>query len=267
MGGNGVRYADLDIDAGTHFVPIRAFHPETGSGGLLVWAHGGSWVTGSLDQWHEATAELACVSGWTVISVGYRLAPLHHHPAQLDDVLTVLAWAEANHDRESPLLAVGGDSAGGTIAACAALVRRDRGMPLTAQVLAYPPFDPTCGAPSYQRDPTAFPSPQILRSAWRSYLGDSVPMERGGERLYATPLEAERLDGLPPAIIAVGELDPVIDDVTAYARALDEAGNDVTLRVFPGTSHAAFLSPCSELRRWLGDALRDHIGYHDEEAS
>ncbi|GIH72585.1 alpha/beta hydrolase [Sphaerimonospora thailandensis] len=261
MGGDGVRCADLAIDAGTHFIPIRIFQPEAGSGGLLVWAHGGSWITGSLDQWHGATTEFACVSGWTVISVGYRLAPQHRHPAQLDDVLAALAWAEANDDGESPLLAVGGDSAGGTIAACAALVRRDRGMPLAAQVLAYPPFDPQCRAPSYRRDPTAFPSAQLLRSAWQSYRGDSIPMERSGERLYATPLEAERLDDLPPAIIAVGELDPVIDDVTAYARALHEAGNDVTLQVFPDTFHAAFLSPYSDMRRWLGNALHDHISH------
>ncbi|MEU8193130.1 alpha/beta hydrolase fold domain-containing protein [Microbispora amethystogenes] len=121
--GDGVWCRSFDLDAGTHFVPVRVFQPDEGSRGLLVWAHGGSWHMGSVEQWHLATEELACVSRWTVISVGYRLAPQHRHPAQLDDVLTALAWAEASFGEENGPLAVGGDSAGGTIAACRSLRR------------------------------------------------------------------------------------------------------------------------------------------------
>ena len=139
-------------------------------------------------------------------------------------------------------------------------------IPLAAQVLAHPPLDPACEAPSYTRRPDAFPSARDLRQAWRVYRGGTGTAVRDGERLYSTPLEAGRLDGLAPALVAVGELDPVADDVTAYARSLRAAGNEVRLGIFPRTPHAAFLTAAtgfgpqdSPLRTWLGTALRDHL--------
>ena len=241
------------------------YRPDAAPYGWLVWAHGGSWQGGSVERWHGPVTHLARVSGCTVVSTGYRLAPRYRHPAQLDDVLTAVAWASEQADRGEPV-AVGGDSAGGTVAACAALARRDRGEPLAAQVLAYPPLDPACEAPSYTRRPDAFPSARDLRQAWRVYRGGTGTAVRDGERLYSTPLEAGRLDGLAPALVAVGELDPVADDVTAYARSLRAAGNEVRLGIFPRTPHAAFLTAAtgfgpqdSPLRTWLGTALRDHL--------
>lgn len=259
-------WACHQVDAGTHAVPVRVYRPGPASYGWLVWAHGGSWHGGSLEHWHGPISDLARVSGCTVVSTGYRLAPRYQHPDQLDDILTTLAWAGEQSDAGEPVT-VGGDSAGGTIAACAALVLRDRKEPLAAQVLAYPPFDPACAAPSYTRLPGAFPAAPDLRSAWRMYRGDTGKgVTRNGERLHSTPLEADRFDGLAPAILAVGELDPVIDDVTGYARRLREAGNEVRLQVFPRTPHAAFLASFHgageqgpTLRNWLGTALRDEL--------
>jgi acetyl esterase len=246
---------------------VRVYRPEPDRYGWLVWAPGGSWQTASVEHWHETSADLARVFGGTVVSVGYRPAPRHQHPAQLEDVLTVMDWArqQACHEGEFGALSVGGDSAGGTLAAAAALVWRDRGELLAAQVLAYPPLDPECAAPSYTRLPDAFPSAPRMRAAWRMYRGEKPVVHLRGERMYSTPLEAGRFDGLAPAILAVGELDPVVDDVIAYARRLSEEGNEVTLRVFPDTPHAAILSDAipseggPSVRRWLGTVLRAHL--------
>ncbi|TDD83189.1 alpha/beta hydrolase fold domain-containing protein [Actinomadura rubrisoli] len=260
-----VGWEPADVPAGTHTVPVRIYRPGPDRRGWLVWAPGGSWQAGSVESWHETGAALARYSECTVVTVGYRLAPRHRHPAQLEDVLTVLDWAQG---QDGDATAVGGDSAGGTLAAAAALVRRDRGEHLAAQVLAYPPLDPSCAAPSYTRLPGAFPSAPHLRAAWRLYRGDPRSDRSDGERLYSTPLEADRFDRLAPAVLAVGELDPVIDDVTAYARRLRAAGGEVTLRTFPGTPHAAVLGDSApagggpSLRQWLGVALRARMVRH-----
>lgn len=140
---------------GTPPVPVQVFRPEGRTpAGLLVWAHGGSWQHGSATQWRPATAALAAHSGWSVISVDYRLAPRHRHPSAVRDVLTALTWAHEQAQRNPAAepgrpaaagrpVAVGGDSAGGTLAACAALAARDRGAAPVAQVLAYPPSSPS----------------------------------------------------------------------------------------------------------------------------
>ena len=252
------------LDAGTHRIPVRIYRPGPRSYGWLVWAHGGSWQAGSVEHWHGPVTDLARTSGCTVVSTGYRLAPGYRHPAQLEDVLTVLSWAGEQAADGEPL-AVGGDSAGGTVAACAALARRDRDQPLAAQVLAYPPLDPDCAAASYTSARGAFPAAEDLRLAWETYRGGVETAVRGGTPLYSTPLTAERLGGLAPAVLAVGELDPVRDDVTADARLLREAGNAVRLKTFPDTPHAAFLAAGGPgagnpgLRRWLGTALREQL--------
>ncbi|RSN11699.1 esterase [Nonomuraea sp. WAC 01424] len=237
-------------------VPARVHRPAARPpAGLLVWAHGGSWQRGSAADWHDATAALAAWSGWTVISVDYRLAPRHRHPAAVQDVLTALGWARGQS--AGLPLAVGGDSAGGTIAAGAALAARDRGLPLAAQVLAYPPFDPACAAPSYHRSPSAFPQAAALRRAWRARLGDGPAAVRDadGTRLYATHWQAPTLAGLAPAVLAVGRDDPVHDDVEAYAHRLREDGVPVRLLRPPGAVHGDVLRPDRPLLHSLARAL------------
>ncbi|WP_345572345.1 alpha/beta hydrolase [Nonomuraea rosea] len=238
-------------------VPARVYLPEgRRPDGVLVWAHGGSWQRGSAAEWHDATAALATRSGWTVISVDYRLAPRHRHPSAVQDVLTALTWAHG--EAAGSPLAVGGDSAGGTLAAGAALAARDRRLPLAAQVLAYPPFDPGCGSPSYHRSPSAFPQAAALRRAWRAWRGDGVTAvhDADGTRLYATPWEAPTLAGVAPAVLAVGRDDPVHDDVEAYARRLREDGVPVRLLRPPGAVHGDVLRPDRPLLHQLAGALR-----------
>jgi acetyl esterase len=244
-------------------LPVRVYRPartDPAPAGWLVWAHGGSWHHGSAAEWHAATAALAARSGWLVISVDYRLAPRHRHPRAVQDVLTALAWA-TDQAAGAPV-AVGGDSAGGTLAACAALAVRDRDLPLTAQVLAYPPFDPACASPSYHRAPVAFPCAAQLRRAWCAWRGDGEPAayDEDGTRLYSTPWEAPSLAGMAPAVLAVGANDPVRDDVTAYAHRLH--GDDVPVRILhpPGVVHGDILRPDSPLHIDLARALRTIAG-------
>ncbi|WP_326826466.1 alpha/beta hydrolase [Streptosporangium sp. NBC_01756] len=239
-------------------VTVHVYRPEPTDrppAGRLVWAHGGSWQYGSALEWHHVTGTLAARSGWEVISVDYRLAPRHRHPDALQDILTALTWAEKG--RAGLPLAVGGDSAGGTLAACAALAARDRGLALDAQVLAYPPFDPDCGSPSFQSDPDAFPQAASLRRAWRAWRGSSGPAahDENGTRLYSTPFEAVSLVGVAPAVLAVGTADPVRDDVLAYASRLRGDRVPVRLLRLPGVGHGDVLQPGSPLLGRLAQEL------------
>ncbi len=261
-----VRWEQVRIPSPSGPVPARVYRPGAAAPhGWLVWAHGGSWRAGSAQDWHGATAELARFSGFGVVSVDYRLAPGARHPAMVEDVLSALDWAREQAGDTLPV-AAGGDSAGATLAACAALASRDRGLPLAAQVLAYPPLDPGCTAASYHRFPDMFPTASYLISAWRAYQAPDRPRAADGTRLYSTPFEAADLRGLAPAILATGDLDPVGDDVHHYARLLRAAGVEVALREFRQTGHGAFLQPARgpagpgphspvTLRGWLGLAL------------
>ncbi|MGW0802084.1 alpha/beta hydrolase [Nonomuraea sp. NPDC002799] len=269
-------------------VTVHVYRPENADrppAGRLVWAHGGSWQRGSAGEWHHVTSALAARSGWEVISVDYRLAPRHRHPDALQDVLTALTWAgragqprqveQAGQDgqgrqngqgqggRDRLPLAVGGDSAGGTLAACAALAARDRGLPLDAQILAYPPFDPACGSPSFRSEPEVFPQAASLRRAWRAWRGSgaSAARDENGARLYSTPFEAASLAGTAPAVLAVGTADPVRDDVLAYARRLRKDHVPVRHLRLPGVRHGDILQPGSLLLERLAcelAALSDH---------
>ncbi|MEE4494091.1 alpha/beta hydrolase fold domain-containing protein [Streptomyces sp. BE230] len=271
MHGPGIRpqaaltWETVHVAASGRTVPARVLRPKGPHRGWLVWAHGGSWRSGSAGDWHEACADLALHASYCVVSVDYRLAPKHRHPAALEDVLAVVDWAQEQAERAGVApVAVGGDSAGATLAACAAVVRRDRGLALSAQVLAYPPLDPSCRAPSYTRYVGNFPTPQGLAEAWREYRGGPDAGDPPG--LPSTPLWVEDLSGLAPAILGVGVFDPVLDDVRHYAGRLRSAGNDLVYQEFASGLHGAFLQPPgrltgpddpSALRRWLGTSLRD----------
>ncbi|OLZ73105.1 hypothetical protein AVW11_03330 [Streptomyces amritsarensis] len=276
-----VRWEHTSIPSPSGPVPARVYRPAgSAPQGWLVWAHGGSWRAGSARDWHGPTAELARTSGFAVASIDYRLVPEVRHPAMVEDVLAALAWAReqareqargqaggraGDRARGSAPVAVGGDSAGATLAACAALACRDRALPLAAQVLAYPPLDPNCTAASYHRFPDMFPTASYLRAAWQDYRDPDRPAAADGTRLHSTPFEAADLRGVARAVLATGDLDPVSDDVHRYARLLHTAGVEVTLREFGQTGHGAFLQPgpdtstspgTASLRGWLGVALR-----------
>jgi acetyl esterase len=270
---HAVSWRTVLIHEAEHVVPVRVLTPPRPSG-WLVWAHGGSWSRGSAEHWHEPCADLAARSSCVVVSVDYRLAPRHRYPAPVEDVLTAMGWARQHmaRDGDDPdLLSVGGDSAGGTLAAEAALTWRDRGRSLAAQVLAYPPLDPACTAASYAPD-GRFPDRATMRAAWTAHLGSDGDPGRAAP--YGALLDAGMLQGVAPTILAVGDLDPVRDDVVAHAGRLRRAGVPVTCRTFADTRHGAFLAagtnartdvhrrPEPTMREWLALTLRSHLDRH-----
>ncbi|MEV4840750.1 alpha/beta hydrolase [Nonomuraea sp. NPDC049486] len=239
-------------------VPVRLYRPH-GAQGAIIWLHGGGFVMGDVDTEHPWAARLADVSGTTVISVGYRLAPENPFPAALDDGYAVLAWA-SEHAAELGLdparIAVGGHSAGAGLAAAMALRSRDQqGPPIRFQLLNQPGLDDrqqTWSARNFTDTP--WMNRAKVTAAWGHYLG-SAPATP-----YAAPARATDLSGLPPAYIATAELDPNRDEDIEYALRLLQAGVSVELHQWSGTFHGsqAILSAEVSQRQIaeLGAALR-----------
>jgi acetyl esterase len=248
----------VGLSGGGPPIRVRCHEPSSASRGVLVWAHGGSWAAGSVETWHEPCAALATACGTAVVSVDYRLAPRWHFPAPLEDIMQVLRWAARTlvSANGHPPLMVGGDSAGATIAASAALRCRDEGLVLAAQILAYPPLDPSCSQPSYGRQPGSFPSREMMLAAWNSYRGPA-PADTDSSPL--TPWTVADLHGLPPAIFGFGENDPVGDDSRRFAERLVRHGNQVSLQAFPRAGHGLFLYRRADgsfpLQEWIAGCL------------
>lgn len=227
---------DIEIP-GAHPVLARVYTPNGEVIGTIVYMHGGGWVFGDLETSHPPAATLAAASHCRVVSVDYRLAPEHPYPAALDDVMQAVAWAGASG---GPLL-VGGDSAGGNLAAAATLRARTEGGPAIAgQILIYPALDPSLDTLSHRENG---PLNYILSSRdmawfWNHYAGEAA---------FADPLIAPALEGnlagLPPAFIGVASHDPLRDEGLAYGEKLRAAGVDVEAHVYEGMVHgfAGFL--------------------------
>lgn len=242
------RVADMVVDhPGGPAVPIRAYWPASPGPdrGAILWMHGGGWVIGDLDGFDHVARELCDASGQVVVSVDYRLAPEDPFPAAVEDVEAVLRWmtgpgaAELGHDRAR--VAIGGDSAGGQLAALAAL--RAPGLART-QMLVYPALDPRMGSPAYRE----FAAGPMLTAAemalcWGAYLG-------GADPAGASVLAAGDLTGAPPTWIAIAAHDPLRDDGLMYARALEAAGVPVVVEAYDDMTHG-FL-------RWGGAVDRAH---------
>lgn len=218
---------DLDVDG----VPCRLHRPAgIDAPAVLVYLHGGGWVVGGLDS-HEGVARTLCArAGVAVLAVDYRLAPEHPYPAPLEDCLTVARWAGG---QGFAAVAVGGDSAGGALAAAVALVFRAEGRPLAAQVLLYPALDAATTAPSYTSRGTGYGlTAEQMRWYWAQYASAA---DRDDPLL--SPAVATDLAGLAPAVIATAEYDVLRDEGDAHAARLGEAGVPVWHRCYPGMVH------------------------------
>jgi acetyl esterase len=232
---------DLAVPGPGGALPVRLYRPAAG-GALptIAYFHGGGFVIGSLDT-HDGTCRaLANASGCAVLSVGYRLAPEHRFPAAPEDCWAALAWIA---EKGGPLgldperLAVAGDSAGGNLAATAALLARERGPALRYQLLVYPVTDHSFETPSYRENGEGyFLSAAMMRWFWAQYLEDAA---QGADPL-ASPLRAADLSGLPPALVLTAEYDPLRDEGEAYAARLRAAGVPTELRRTPGQIHGFF---------------------------
>ena len=195
----------------------------------LVYAHGGGWVTGDLD-YSDELCRFVAAGGVRVVSVEYRLAPEHRFPAAFDDMLAATRWASATFGR----VAVGGDSAGGNVAAAAAVALLDQpDLPLAFQVLVYPVLDTDLARGSYVSNADAFP---IGAADMRWFLDHYVGTGPRDDARVA-PLRAPSLAGLPPTHLVAAGHDPLRDEALAFAERLTEAGVRVTSRLQPSLCH------------------------------
>jgi acetyl esterase len=223
-------------------VPVRIYTPE-GSGPFpaLVYFHGGGFVIGGIDTHDGTCRELCNEAGCVVVSVDYRLAPEHPFPAAPEDCYAATRWV-AEHGTgigvDPTRLAVGGDSAGGNLAAAVSLMARDRGGPaLRHQLLVYPVTDHAFDTASYEENAEGYMlTRDMMRWFWGHYLTDPA---RGDEPL-ASPLRAKDLSGLPSATVITAEFDPLRDEGEAFAERLIGAGVKTELTRYDGMFHGFF---------------------------
>jgi acetyl esterase len=236
------RVEDRTIPGPTQPIPIRVYWPEAAKNlPALVYYHGGGWVFGSLDSIDRSSRALANASGCVLISVDYRLAPEHKFPAAVEDAdaaVRYIAEHAAEFDIDPNRIAVGGDSAGGNLAAVACLIARDRGGPKIAfQLLVYPVTDYDDDRPSSRE----FTQGYLLTSPMMGYFwGHYLAQPADGRNPNASPIQAESLAGLPPARVITAECDPIRDQGEAYAQRLRESGVPVSVKRYEGAIHAFF---------------------------
>ncbi|HEY8394343.1 MAG TPA: alpha/beta hydrolase [Thermaerobacter sp.] len=220
-------------------IPVRVYTPRAGEPlGILVYFHGGGWVIGDLDTYDAVCRTLANATPCTVVSVDYRLAPEHKFPAALEDCYAATAWAArhwAGDGGTPPRIAVGGDSAGGNMAAVVPLLARERGGPaLCYQVLIYPVTDMAGTTPSK----VEFAEGYLLDRDDARWFAEQY-LNRPEEALHphVSPLRAPDLRGLPAALIITAEYDPLRDEGEAYAVRLQQAGVPATCIRWQGQLH------------------------------
>ncbi|NES37406.1 alpha/beta hydrolase [Micromonospora sp. PPF5-17] len=248
----------VSVDAGG--VPARLYRDgQHDAMPVVLYAHGGGWVMGSVDTHDGLCRHLAAASGWAVLSVDYRLAPEHPYPAAVDDMARALTWLRgpgaARHGLDPRRIAVAGDSSGGHLAAVTARRARDAGIRLAGQLLICPVIDPAADYPAldeYGLDR------EEMRFFWDAY----APPGTDRSQPDLDPLRAD-LTGLPPAVVITAELDLLSAEGERYAAGLLAAGVPVTatryqalIHNFPrklalfDAAHVALAQLAAALTRW-----------------
>jgi acetyl esterase len=235
---------DLHIDGPGGAIALRCYRGIGTQPGeplaALVFLHGGGWVIGNLDSHDRLCRRIANLAGISVVAVDYRLAPEHPYPAALDDARAALGWVAASTDAlciDPDRIAIGGDSAGGNLAAVLALMGRDGLAPPTMfQALLYPVVDLVCDSDSYRRVTAGVP---LTAATMHWFIDHYVPpgVERSGWML--SPLRAPSLAGLAPALVVTVGNDPLCDEGRDYARRLDSEGVRVTALHMSDQLHGA----------------------------
>jgi acetyl esterase/lipase len=258
--------------AAGHEIPIRVYLPRgtTSPRGALVHFHGGAFVMGDLDLSAPGVGRIADRANIVVVDVDYRLAPEHPFPVGFDDCYAALEWTAANHAElgiDRARIAVGGESAGGALAAAVVLAARDRGGPPVAfQLLMYPVIDDRLVTASVRTmtDTPVWNAPSAVHM-WNHYLGPAET--RGDVSPYAAPWRAidtaRGLADLPPTYLLACEHDPLRDEDLAYAQALVAAGVSVDFRLIAGTFHGFDGFPTAISKRTsleMIDVLRHAVG-------
>jgi acetyl esterase len=232
---------ELHADGPAGAIPVRLYRPRGSDAAtplpLLVYFHGGGWVIGDLDTHDTLCRELANGAGCAVASVDYRLAPEQGFPAAVDDCIAATRWLRRHAGTmqlDATRLAVGGDSAGGNLAAVVAIAARDAGdPPIRFQLLIYPATDMRRGAPSHATNGQGY----LLTRDTIAYFCTHYMGEASDDDWRASPLLRDDLSGLPPALVLTAGFDPLRDEGLAYAQRLSEAGNDATQICFERQIH------------------------------
>jgi len=229
-------------------LPVRIYVPATpapvvdGAGlPVLVWYHGGGWVIGDLETADGTVRAMANSAGAVVVSVDYRLAPEHPFPAAVDDAIAAVRWVADNAAElgvDPARLAVGGDSAGGNLAAVVAQQLRDSGPAIAFQLLVYPVTDAKLVLPSMDENAEGYFLEKATMEWFRAhYLGDG---DRDDPRISPLAAADDALVGLAPALVITAEYDPLRDEGEAYGERLREAGVDTTVTRYDGVIHGFF---------------------------
>jgi acetyl esterase len=249
-------------------IPVRIYVPRGGRANGqelpgVVYFHGGGWVRGSLQTVDTLCRTLANSGACVVISVDYRMAPEHKFPAPFEDSLAATRWV-GEHASELGIdhrrLAVAGDSAGGNLAAAVALAIREEGGPaLLHQVLIYPVTDHNFETDSYRQNAEGY---NLTRSAMQHYWQLYLRSDADADDYRASPLRAQDLSNLPPALIITAEYDPLLDEGRVYAERLRAAGTPTVYREYPGMVHgfvssAGIVDMGKQAIREAGALLRD----------
>lgn len=241
------RVTDVEIEGPNGAIAMRVYEPEDGGTAeeprpALLFFHGGGWALGDLETHDVAARALANAAGCVVVSVDYRRAPEAPFPAPLEDCYAATAWLADDPELElggdvgidAERIAVGGDSAGGTLATGVALLARDRGGPgLVRQLLVYPAMDHSFDTDSYTENANGyFLTRSDMEWLWDEYLETDLD----GRHPYASPLRADLAD-LPPATVLTCGFDPLRDEGRAYADRLEAAGVPVNRIEYPDMIH------------------------------
>lgn len=227
-----------DLDAGGVSSRLYRAH-ERSDVGLLIYLHGGGWVTGDLDSHDNICRTLANESGHHVLSVDYRLAPEHPYPAALDDSLAAVRWAHANTTHlgcRADRIAIGGDSAGASLAA---VIAQQAPIPLAFQLLVYPVTDCTASHKSYQENANG---PFLTAASMRWYIDHYLAGNVASDDPLVSPIFATDavLAATPSALVITAEYDPLRDEGDAYARRLAHVGVPTSHVRFFGMFHGFF---------------------------
>ncbi|SHJ91822.1 acetyl esterase [Clostridium cavendishii DSM 21758] len=252
----------IDIQTNINKIPARIYTPSKGENfPIVIYSHGGSWISGNIDDYENICRKISNDSNSIVISVNYRLAPENPFPAGLNDVYNILLWSYSNASniKGNPnKIAVVGDSAGGNFSASISQIARDKNGPkITCQVLIYPATN------IYELNTKSWidfgSNFNFNIEKFKQFISLYTPSLNDRKSVYASPLLSTNLKNLPDALVITAEFDPLRDDGENYAKELQNEGVKVTLTRYTGVTHG-FVS-AGKITKKSNDALNEISKY------
>jgi acetyl esterase len=244
-------------------VPCRIYFPKAKAAGTLLYFHGGAWCMNDPELYDQVLRGIALFGGVKVVAPDYRLAPENKFPTGLEDCYAAIGFAKANNLIEGALF-IGGDSSGGNFAAAIALMARDRGLrDIAGQILIYPAvaMNPELPLKSETRYGEGYFLEYRSGGGFTSFYFDDYG--RDSDHPYASPLCADSLRGLPPALILSAECDPLLDQGLMYAARLEDEGVEVRHKLYEGMIHAYIHRPLKEsfdTYKIIGEFIKNYQG-------